>query len=756
MGTPLRSLAALACFVSLSGPAFAGPTSGYLYGRAAVDVGAFPIGVAAGDLDGDGIADLVVTSSTGDTVTVLLGRSGRAPRALASYPVHAFPTAVALGDLDGDTHLDVAVLATNCDLGVCSPGSVAVFLGNGDGTLSPASLNTTNTNPQDVTIADLDGDGAADLAVANAISTISQGPGTVQIFLGAGDGTFAAGVEYAAGDGVGGVVSGDFDEDGDEDLAVTNAVGFSVTHAVALLRGNGDGTFDAPSAVDTADAPTSLVEGDLDGDGHLDLAVCALGGNAVSVLLGAGDGTFARADYAAGFGPKSIAAADLDGDQDLDLALTTFTALVQGGSLVILRGNGDGTFGLPDEYMTGSIAPSLVAADVNGDAVPDLASTDLDRSAVVYRGTGDGTIERALTVGAGSGPAAVVTGRFDAGSTLDLAVANSLGSSVTVTLGNGDGTFGSPVEIATGRSPLAIVSADFDRDGSADLATADFEDGTVSFLRGRGDGTFDPAVAFPCGLGPVALVAADFDGNGSPDLAVASQSKGKVEVLLGNGDGTFGAPIDRAAGPFPSSLAVGDFDLDGNLDLAVAAGALGSFGPGVVDVLLGNGDGTFRAPARFRAGIEADAIATADLDADGLLDLVVGTNLDIHGSVTVLLGKGGGDFRNGGSYSTGALTVAVLAADLTGDSRPDIAAVNVFSQTLTVLAGRGNGTFVAHATQDPGPIPVGIAAGDFDGDGLADLVIADQLDSTVAVLRSAGGDVFRTADSGTASTTRFR
>jgi hypothetical protein len=727
----------LALFVSalaglwLSSSPLSAPGGRFLFGRAAFGVGAGPLAVAAGDLDGDQRTDLVVTNSDDDTISVVLGK------AHATYPTGPVPTAVAVGLVDGDEHLDVAVVASNCEQGLCGPGSVSVYLGNGDGTLTVGSSFPTNTNPQDVTIGDFDGDGRPDLAVSNAITTTTQGPGTVGILLGNGDGTFQPGIEYPAGDGVGDVVAGDFDEDGALDLAVTNAVGFTTAHAAAVLLGSGDGSFAAPALHDTAHGPVSLVARDLDGDLHLDLAVVALGGNAVSVLLGTGDGTFApSADFAAGFGPKSIAATDLDGDGDLDLAVTTFTALVRGGSVAILRAAGDGTFAPPDESMTGTIAPSLAAGDFDGDGRQDLASTDLQGSALVFRGRGDGTLHRFLSLDVGEVPSAIASGRLDGNATLDLATANLLGNSVTVTPGNGDGTFGASTEVPVGRSPIAIVAEDLDGDGDSDLATANFDDGSVSILSGNGDGTFADEAAFPAGSSPLALVAGDFDGDGVPDLVVANAGTKHVSLLPGNGDGSFAAPIESAAGPSPVSLATGDFDQDGTLDLAVAAGQVASFGPGVVNILLGRGDGTFDAPLRLFAGIDAAAVATADLDGDGILDLLVGTNLDVFGSLTVFLGLGGGAFARGNVQTTGAFTVAVLAADLDGDGRQDACALNAFSNTLTVLTGRGNGSLVRQATQDPGPGPVALTSGDFDGDGRIDLAVADQLDGTVAVLRS--------------------
>src|SRR5207253_6982357 len=148
------------------------------------------------------------------------------------------------------------------------------------------------------------------------------------------------------------------------------------------------------------------------------------------------------------------------------------------------------------------------------------------------------------------------------------------------------------------------------------------------------------------GSNPTSAAVGDFNGDGKLDLAVANAGSKNVSVLLGNGDGTFKAPVNFGA-PGPQSVAVGDFNGDGNLDLAVA-----NLSSGNVSIRLGNGDGTFRAPVNYATGDTPNTIAVGDFNKDGKLDLAVVNGGNGKGlcRVRLLLGNGGGPFQDGGNY----------------------------------------------------------------------------------------------------------
>jgi hypothetical protein len=371
--------------------------------------------------------------------------------------------------------------------------------------------------------------------------------------------------------------------------------------------------------------PVSVATADFNGDGKLDLAVVSENSNIVSVLLGNGDGTFQlKADYSVGSRPVFVAVGDFNGDGRLDLAV----ANSEGGDVSVLLGNGDGTF----------------------------------QTAVNY-GTGDS-----------AGPVSLAVGDFSGNGRLDLAVTNEGSGNLSVLLGNGDGTFGTGVHYSAGAAPSSVAVGDFNGDGKLDLAVTNESSGNLSVLLGNGDGTFQGPVNYSVGGGqfsdPVSVAVGDFRGNGLLDLAVAKETTfSGVSVLLGNGDGTFQPETNyNVAGIAPLFVAVGDFNGDGKLDLVVASVSTPPSDQNAtsVSILLGNGDGTFQAPASFATGTSPTSIAVGDFTGNGVDDFVTanaGSN-----NLTVVLGVSSSAAPTtltvtaaSGSYggSTGAITATL-------------------------------------------------------------------------------------------------
>jgi hypothetical protein len=711
------------------------PALTYVYDRATFAAGASPVVVAAADFDGDGRRDLVVANNQGDSLTVLRKGQHGGFETLPPLPVGIEPNAVASADLDGDGAADIVAVNQNCLNGNCGAGSVAVLLGHGDGSFAPAFFLPTGTNPQAVAIGDFNGDRVPDLAVVNAVTIITQGPGTVSILLGLGNGSFVAGGVFPAGDGPLDIAAADFDADGALDLAIVNSIPFVTAHAVALLRGNGDGSFDPPVLHTVGFGPAALVAADLDADGALDVATANLGDNSVSVLRGDGAGGFLpHVDFAAGFGPRSIDAADLDLDGTLDLALTIVTAQSGGGSLGVLRGLGGASFGPLAEYAAGPLGLAVIAEDVDDDGWPDLVAPSTNGRVGVYLNQQDGTLYVPETLAAGSEPVAIADADLDHDSHPDLLVANALAHTFSVFLGLGQGEFAPRVDFAAGGEPRDVGVGDLNNDGHLDVVLANGE-GTLAVRIGDGAGGFGPLKQYAAGP-PDALTIADFNGDGLRDVAAASSQANVVSILLGKGHGLLGPKTDIAAGPLPVDLVHGDFDGDGLLDLAVADATSGSFGPGKVAFLRGHGDGSFSAPVLYNAGIEADSLAQGDFDHDGDLDLAVAVNLDVFGSVAVLLGNGNGTFAPQVLYPTGRLASDVVVGDFDRDHHPDLAVTNTYNATATILSGKGDGTFALLAQYAPGLAPVALTAGEFDGDDALDLALVDLGADAVRVLLS--------------------
>jgi hypothetical protein len=317
-----------------------------------------PTSLAVGDFNGDGIPDLAVSEFG---VNILLGNGdGTFQARLLAPGFLPYIEFFAVGDFNGDGKLDLAVAYCNGTFPTTQPGAVEILLGNGDGTfnLVAASPATGNT-PTAIATGDFNGDGNLDLAIANGSSN------TVTILLGNGNGTFTAVASPATGNSPSSLVVGDFNGDGKPDLAVTNATDNTVT----ILLGNGDGTFKAAASPVTGNRPSAIAAGDFNGKGKVDLAVANAAGNTITILLGNGDGTFTAATGPAIAGPSPITVADFNGDGIADLA-------VGGNAPALFLGNGDGTF-TPSAPLLPFFYPmqSVVAADLDGDGIADVVDS---------------------------------------------------------------------------------------------------------------------------------------------------------------------------------------------------------------------------------------------------------------------------------------------------------------------------------------------------------------------------------------------
>jgi len=336
-------------------------------------------------------------------------------------------------------------------------------------------------------------------------------------------------------------------------------------------------------------------------------------------------------------------------------------------------------------YPAGSRPASVAVGDLNGDGKPDLVVANFGGTTVsVLLGNGDGTFQAAANYPAGSSPVSVAIGDFNRDGKPDLAVANGISSgTVSVLLGNGDGTFQAPVNYAAGTVPNSVAIGDVNGDGKPDLVVANFSSNNVSVLLGTGTGSFGAATNFPSGGTSESVAIGDVNGDGKPDLVIALQG-GTVSVLIGTGTGTFGAPTPFGAGNIPVSVAIGDVNGDGKLDV-VAANQSGDN----VSVLLGNGNGTLQTAVNYPgpAGDVAESVAIGDVNGDGKPDLVVTFLFDFSspGVVSVLLGNGDGTFQTPVSYPAGITPDSAAVADFNGDGKPDLAVANSDSGNVSVL-----------------------------------------------------------------------
>jgi FG-GAP-like repeat/Abnormal spindle-like microcephaly-assoc'd, ASPM-SPD-2-Hydin len=341
-------------------------------------------------------------------------------------------------------------------------------------------------------------------------------------------------------------------------------------------------------------------------------------------------------------------------------------------------------------------------------------------------------------------PFSLTVGDFNGDGKLDIAVVSFLPSSnVAILLGNGDGTFRAAASYVVGSQPLYVTTASLRGNGVLDLIVGDSLNDNLYVMLGNGDGTFQPPVAHTTTGRTVQVGTGDFNGDGKLDIiALTGNGEGCncVEVLLGNGDGTFqaaiGTPVPYNIGGY--AMATGYFNQDHKLDVAVS----GTFGSAnQVDILLGNGDGSFTPDGYYPVSLAPESVASGRFAGSNTTDLAVG-NLE-GGSVSVLIGKGNGTFQQAADYGSYAPTW-VAVGDLNGDGKEDMVAANGGSAAIpptsvvSVFTGNGDGTFQAGASYPAGESLNYVAIGDFNGDHMPDLVAVDQLGDTVITLLNTG------------------
>ncbi len=367
----------------------------------------------------------------------------------------------------------------------------------------------------------------------------------------------------------------------------------------------------------------------------LSLLIAAMSLAAVSVS--AQSATFARTDYA--FLGNNQTVGDFNGDGVPDLAGAA------GSTATVMLGNGNGAFSAKVAYPAGGFAQDLAAGDFNGDGKLDLIVTinDPDIGLALLAGNGNGTFQAPVNFPNTShldSPAVVATD-LDNDGRLDVVVAHQIacytapcvaGRSISVLLGLGDGTFQPPWEVEVGTGMSRIVVGDFNRDGLKDLGIAG-DRSQVYVLFGVGNGTFlqQPTMTLTpdtFGVDATDIDIGDFNGDGTQDLVVAIALNGdRTAILLGNTDGTFRQPliITEPGGRVPQYQVVGDFNRDGFQDLAISLG----FGSnGLMEILNGNGDGTFRAPVLYqkpaaKSSVSGGVLISGDFNRDGKPDIAL-------------------------------------------------------------------------------------------------------------------------------------
>jgi Flp pilus assembly secretin CpaC len=294
------------------------------------------------------------------------------------------------------------------------------------------------------------------------------------------------------------------------------------------------------------------------------------------------------------------------------------------------------------------VAVAIGSLNTLTDAIPDLViASQINNSVIVLLGNGDGTFtnpKNAISYVVGNQPSSIVLGTFNTNTDANLGfvVTNFADNTYSVFTGNADGTFsevkGSPFRLPTGQTgPIAITSADFNGDGKPDLAIVNQTSNNVTVLEGNGNGTFTPFSKSPLSVGksPVAIASGTLAGSTGPGLAIANQNDDSITVYLGNGDGTFNTASQSplATTSAPAGVTIADFAGTSTGGIAATEGSSGT-----VIVYVDLGSGLFTEALEPAAGTNPSAILAGEFTGNPLPDIVVTNDItDADGDVTLLV-----------------------------------------------------------------------------------------------------------------------
>jgi hypothetical protein len=741
--------------------------------RTGPPTGFIPTAVVAGDFNEDGHMDLAISNGGDNTVYVLLGNGDgtfRTPEVL--YTRGESPVWITAADLQNNGHLDLAVADGDTD-------TVEIFLGKGDGTFQPGAQVSLSQTPTFLLAGDFNHDGNQDLVVGLVVDVGAAEP-QFELLLGDGTGGFSGAVfpppiTVIEPTPTGWIAAADLNNDGFTDLVTTVTAGSAMTY----LNQNGQ-SFLQGSPFGPSDGAMVVGLGDMDEDGCVDAVELGEYGF-VTIAKGTCDGNFTQSAPIAAVGDldPAIQVIDVNGDGHLDVVgssayygLETAGMGAQGGYLVsVLKGDGKGNLAPAQIYRGGADDFSLAVADLTGDGMPEIVTTDsLDNAATLF--VNDGSGNYGAPGGESIGYLSGVTNSPIPDVPMETADLNGDGkpdivllefgqlasdpSQFTALLNDGTGNFLPPIRSPVTAGPNVpypqFILGDFRNPSKADVAyiTMYAPSNIVAFVPGNGDGTFGPAQTLTTLSNPLQLVAGDFNNDGELDFVVvgtdAGQTNWEFDVFLGHGDGTFthlpSQKFPYLNGGTPQQLIAVDLNHDGKLDLLIGNndnGGLTVTGDDLIEA-LGNGDGTFQAPTTLIPHF--GPVVVGDLNHDGLPDLVqerdpyentTGEGVFIPAAVTIYLGTASGGFQQQPSYDLPGFIVPSFypppAGDFNGDGAIDVAVRFYTAPTvltgarLRILQGNGDGTFAVTNHTDLLPALSDPSLGaDFNGDGATDLM----------------------------------
>jgi len=494
------------------------------------NVGASPDYISTADYDGDSDVDIMFADASTDRAIIMANDGSSAFAVVDSFDLDIYFDDFMTADLDRDGDHDVVIVGD----------SMGVYTNDGAGNFALTYASFTGYESFSVNVGLLDGDGYPDIAISTGSYSYDSEPCYIAVFINDRAGSFLTRETF--GDFVNnqGICSGDFDDDGDMDIAMVSYWSDWPTSTgdtlVIYENDGGTGNFVRSGAYVTRTKGWSVHAEDLNGDNIPDITVGYSEGTMMSVFLNNGSGTFgARADYTAGEKPINMAFGNLDGDTDMDIVVSNRTS----GTFTLLLNNGSGVFTGGGDFGSASSPYDIVCADiVNNDGNIDVVFPDYNNARLVlYHGDGAGNFPNSDFIECpGYYPYAVTAADFDNDGDIDVAATDEYTHKLLIFENFNHLNLQAPDVYMCGVDAYDIITADFNDDGLTDIATANSSSYDVSVFMNEGSLDFSGAHGFGAYYEPTALCAEDFDGDGNIDIACTDYSYGTFSVLLNRFD----------------------------------------------------------------------------------------------------------------------------------------------------------------------------------------------------------------------------
>ena len=584
-----------------------------------------------------------------------------------------------LANLDGDGDLDVLAFEA------APQAELRVYRNLGDGTFgAPESTDLGNRRPQNPVFVDFDG--------VNGIDVVyyEDDVDDLLVILNRGDGTFSAPQLVLDNFALEDFTLLDFNRDGNLDIVYSRSLA-DAQAAVRFLLNDGLGSF---SQVQEVVTPNTTLEfptpQDVSGDGLVDILANSVRGGELFLILDDGSGTFLPPVTLRGVN-RRLSVGDLDKNGEIDIVASSSGAIVSApfGFVVHYSRNGfrDTPMARLDEEHL-----DHVTSDLDGDGDLDFAvlfSGELFSH--TYLNDGEGNLTMVGTFRTGQDPSGLVAADFNGDRVPDLAAVNSnpFSPGISVAQGVGDGNMGSSTQYETTSQPRGLVAGDFDGDGDIDLAVCVGGDDVIQIFLNGGAGRFSQGPAVPAEDGPRSLLAVDVDGDTDLDFVGAGSSTNRLFLVKNRGDGSFDPPsLINTGTPFPDRVGASDIENDGDMDLIVGHR---NNSTGTYAILENNGQGSYSVKITFTdPGIERGTEPFfVDLDRDGDEDLV---------TRHVRLNDGAGNFAISGIYFfsgdlNGNVNDSYAAGDYDNDGDLDLSFITPVAQFQRALTISLNSAF---------------------------------------------------------------